>query len=82
MPTLDTEVGTTLLLLRRSQPEFDNLTFVNDLPDGRVFTAIRPGMTRGEADGGWAVTVRVAKYQYSGWATNRHLELEEGDDDE
>jgi Zn-dependent peptidase ImmA (M78 family) len=82
MPTLDTEVGTSLLLPRGAQPEFDNLTFVNDLPAGRVFTAIRPGMTRVEADGGWAVTVRVAKYQYSGWATNRHLEPEEGDEDE
>jgi Zn-dependent peptidase ImmA (M78 family) len=82
MPTLDTEVGTTLLLPRGSQPEFDNLLFVNDLPAGRVFTAARPGMARVEAEGDWAVTVRVAKYQYSGWATNRHLELEEGDDDE
>jgi hypothetical protein len=82
MTTLDTEVGTTLLLPRGSQPEFDNLTFVNDLPAGRVFTAVRPGMTRVEADGGWAVMVRVAKYQYSGWATNRHLEPEEGDHDE
>ncbi len=82
MPTLDTEVGATLLLPCGSQPEFDNLTFVNDLPAGRVFTAVRPGMTRVEADGGWAVTVRVAKYQYSGWATNRHLEPAEGDDDE
>ena len=82
MPTLDTEVGTTLFLPRGSQPEFDNLTFVNDLPSGRVFTAVRPGMTRVEADGGWAVMVRVAKYQYSGWSTNRHLEPEEGDDDE
>jgi Zn-dependent peptidase ImmA (M78 family) len=82
MPTLDTEVGTMLLLPRGSQPEFDNLLFVNDLPAGRVFTATRPGMTRVEAEGDWTVTVRVAKYQYSGWATNRHLEPEEGDDDE
>jgi hypothetical protein len=82
MPTLDTEVGTTLLLPRGSQPEFDNLTFLSDLPTGRAFTAIRPGITRVEAEGGWAVMVRVAKYQYSGWATNRHLEPEEGDDDE
>ncbi|HEV3143075.1 MAG TPA: ImmA/IrrE family metallo-endopeptidase [Gemmataceae bacterium] len=82
MPTLDTEVGTTLLLPRGSQPEFDNLTLVNEIRSGRVFTASRPGITRVEAGGGWAVTVRVAKYQYSGWATNRHLEPEEGDEDE
>lgn len=82
MPTLDTEVGTTLLLPRGSQSEFDNLAFVNDLPAGRVFIAVRPGITRVEAEGDWAVAVRIAKYQYAGWATNRHLEPEEGDDDE
>jgi IrrE N-terminal-like domain len=82
MPTLDTEVGTTLLLPPGSRPEFENLVHAGDLPTGRVFSAVRPGMTRVEADGGWAVTVRVAKYQYSGWSANRHLEPEEGDEDE
>lgn len=81
MPTLDTEVGTTLLLPPGSRPEFDNLTLAGDIPSGRVFTAVRPGMTRVEADDGWALTIRVAKYQYSGWSTNRHLEPEEGDDE-
>jgi Zn-dependent peptidase ImmA (M78 family) len=81
MPTLDTEVGTTLLLPAGSQPEFDNLTPVSDLPASRVFMAVRPGITRVEADRGWAVLVRVAKYQYSGWSTNRHLEPAEDDDE-
>ena len=81
MPTLDTEVGTTLLLPPGSEPEFDHLRLEGDLPLGRVFTPTRPGMTRVEAGGGWAVVVRVAKYQYSGWSTNRHLELEDGDDE-
>jgi IrrE N-terminal-like domain len=82
MPTLDTEVGTTLLLPAGSRPEFENLMHTGDVTAGRVFSAARPGMTRVEANGGWAVTVRVAKYQYAGWSTNRHLEPEEGDEDE
>jgi hypothetical protein len=82
MPTLDTEVGTTLLLPAGSRAEFENLRHDGDLPNWRVFCATRPGITRVEADGGWAVTVRIAKYQYSGWSTNRHLEPEEGDEDE
>ncbi len=81
MPTLDTEVGTTLLLPPGSEPEFDHLRLEGDLPLGRVFTPTRPGMIRVEARGGWAVVVRVAKYQYSGWSTNRHLVLEDGDDE-
>jgi hypothetical protein len=80
MPTLDTEVGTTLLLPLGSQPEFSNIVHAADLAIGRVFTAVRPGMTRVEAADGWAVTVRIARYQYSGWSTNRHLEPEDGDD--
>lgn len=81
MPTLDTEVGTILLLPPGSRSEFNHLRPDGDLPSGRVFTPTRPGMTRVEADGDWAVVVRIAKYQYSGWSSNRHLELEEGDDE-
>ncbi|MFO0824970.1 MAG: ImmA/IrrE family metallo-endopeptidase [Gemmataceae bacterium] len=80
LTTLDTEVGTSLLLPAESRPEFDILRQDADLPSGRLFTAIRPGMTRVEA-GTWAIVVCVAKYQYSGWSTNRHLELEDGDDE-
>jgi hypothetical protein len=82
MPTLDTEVGTTLMLPAGSRPEFDNVIHSGDLPKWRVFSAVRPGITRVVAGGGWAVTVRIAKYQYSGWSTNRHLEPEGGDEDE
>lgn len=80
-PTLDTEVGTSVLLPPKSQPEFTRiLEPVGEVPGGWLFTATRPGMTRVEADD-WSVTIRVARYQYSGWSTNRHLEPEEGDDD-
>lgn len=79
--TLDTEVGTTLLLPLGSRPEFPHLEHVADVTDGAIYQAVRPGMTRVEAAGGWAVVVRISRYQYSGWSTNRHLELI-GDDDE
>ena len=80
MTTLDTEVGTSLLLPAGSRSEFDLLRQDADLAGGRMFTAVRPGITRVEA-GSWAILVCVAKYQYSGWSTNRHLELEDGDDE-
>lgn len=80
-PTLDTEVGTSILLPIGSQPEFSHLLESSaEVVGGWLFTAVRPGITRVEA-GDWAVTIRVARYQYSGWSTNRHLEPEEGDDD-
>lgn len=81
MPTIDTEVGTTLLLPKGSEPEFTNIIPMIDLPAGRVFKAVRSGITRVEADDDWAANVRIARYQYSGWSTNRHLEPEEGDDE-
>jgi Zn-dependent peptidase ImmA (M78 family) len=81
MPTLDTEVGTTLLLPSGSRPEFPHLKHLIDVPWGSAYQAVRPGITRVEADAGWAIVVRVARYQYSGWSTNRHLETT-GDDDE
>lgn len=81
MPTLDTEVGTTLLLPPKSRPEFLHLEHVADLPAGSIFQAVRPGITRVENDAGRAIVVRISRFQYSGWSTNRHLELI-GDDDE
>ena len=81
MPTVDTEVGTTLLLPSGAKVEVPRLEHDGDVTDGSVFQATSPGLTRVEAEGGWAVLVRVARHQYSGWSTNRHLELT-GDDDE
>lgn len=81
MSTLDTDAGTTLLLPDGSEPEHDNLTHVADVPSGRIFLAVRPGLTRVEASGNWAVMVRIARFQYSGWSTNRHLEPADGDDE-
>lgn len=81
MSTLDTEVGTTLLLPSGSQSEFANLVHNGDTPSGRVFTATKPGITRVETSNDSALIVRIARYQYSGWSTNRHLEPAEDDDE-
>jgi Zn-dependent peptidase ImmA (M78 family) len=82
LPTADTEVGTHVLLPAGTEAEFDGLAPVADLPAGRLFLARRPGPVRAyDPSGTWAVVVRVARYQYVGWSQNRHLELEEGDDE-
>jgi Zn-dependent peptidase ImmA (M78 family) len=82
MPTADTEVGTRVLLPGGTEAEFDGLAFVADLPTGRLFVARRPGPIRVyDPAGSWAVMIRISRYQYVGWSQNRHLELEEGDDE-
>jgi Zn-dependent peptidase ImmA (M78 family) len=82
MPTADTEVGTHVLLPAGTEAEFDGLAPVAELPAGRLFLARRPGPVRVyDPSGAWAVVIRVARYQYVGWSQNRHLELEEGDDE-
>jgi Zn-dependent peptidase ImmA (M78 family) len=82
MPTADTEVGTHVLLPAGTEAEFDGLSLLTDLPAGRLFLAQRPGLVRAfDPSGAWAVVIRISRYQYVGWSQNRHLELEEGDDE-
>jgi hypothetical protein len=82
MPTADAEVGTHVLLPANSEAEYDWLAPVADLPAGRLFLARRPGPIRVyDSSGAWAVVIRVSRYQYVGWSQNRHLGLEEGDDE-
>jgi Zn-dependent peptidase ImmA (M78 family) len=80
LPTVDVEVGTHVLLPRGSNPEQAALEFVVDLPSGRLFKALRPGLVRVEAHGGeWAILVRISRYQYVGWSQYRHLEEIDGE---
>lgn len=81
MSTLDTEVGTTLLLPPGSRNELDIIQPVADIAGGRLFAAAKAGITRVESAQGWTVLVRVARYQYAGWSTYRHLESTEDDDE-
>ncbi|HEV3456478.1 MAG TPA: Zn peptidase, partial [Thermoanaerobaculia bacterium] len=83
MPTVDAEVGTHLLLPAHSKAESDALEQVADLAQGRLFAAKRPGIIRVHVPKTpWAVMVRVSRYQYAGLCEYRHLEPEEGDDEE
>ena len=82
LPTLDTEVGTGLLLPDGTVAENGNLTLAADTPRGPLFHAVRPGLTRVySADRSWAMLVRIMRHQYVGLSRYRHLALEEGDDE-
>lgn len=76
--TLDAEVKTLLLLPPGAEVAGDGLAFERDLPTGRLFRAVKPGIFQSSADG-WAVFIRVAPVQeheacgYVGLARYRHL---------
>lgn len=78
-PTLDAEVNTLLLLPRGTTVASGELAFERDLPTGRLFRAVKPGVFQASA-GDWAVFVRVAPVQnsescgYVGLAQYRHLD--------
>ena len=51
------------------------LTHERDLPDGRLFRTVRPGIVQVSADSGaWAAFIRIAPEAYVGLAQYRHLE--------
>jgi hypothetical protein len=74
-PTLDAEVGTLLLLPPGTDLSSPVATHLRDLPVGRLFRAIQPGLARAVVPGTpWAAFVRVSRAQYVGLAQYRHLE--------
>jgi len=76
-PTLDAEVETQLLLPAGSVAANDAIVPIRDLPGGRLFEAVRPGIARVTRPGSpWAVFARVARKEYVGLAEFRHLEDE------
>jgi Zn-dependent peptidase ImmA (M78 family) len=75
MPTIDAEVGSLLLLPTGAEAANDTITIEEDHPKGRLFKANRPGIVRVYCrDTGWAVFVRVSRYQFIGLSQYRHLE--------
>ena len=78
-PTLDAEVNTLILLPTGAMVTGGQFVFERDLPTGRLFRAVKPGICQATA-GDWAVFVRVAPvqknepYGYVGLAQYRHLE--------
>lgn len=74
-PTLDAEVKMLLLLPPGTETTGASIAHERDLPNGRLFRAVRPGIVQVSADGGaWAAFVRVAPEAYVGLAQYRHLE--------
>lgn len=75
LPTIDIEVGCQLLLPSKSEAANDVITVQEDLLSGRLFHAIRPGIVRVHCrDTGWAVFVRVSRFQFVGLSRYRHLD--------
>ncbi|HEY7326599.1 MAG TPA: ImmA/IrrE family metallo-endopeptidase [Gemmataceae bacterium] len=82
LPTVDTEVGTGLLLPAGTELEESAFATRLDTPRGRLFQVLRSGVTRAYSAGGkWAVMVRAMPHQYVGLARYRHLAREDGDDE-
>lgn len=74
-PTLDTEMGALLLLPPGVVVDAAMLMPERELPAGRLFRAVRAGITRVVIPGtSWAIYARVAPRQYVGLARFRHLE--------
>jgi len=74
-PTLDTEGGALLLLPANVVVDTTMLMPERDLPAGRLFRTVRPGITRVTIPGtSWATYVRVARRRYVGLTRYRHLE--------
>lgn len=74
-PTVDAEVRMLILLPSGAETTGAKLTHERDLPDGRLFRAVRPGIVQGSADSGaWTAFIRIAPEAYTGLARYRHLE--------
>lgn len=74
-PTLDMEVGTLVILPPNVVVDTTCLMPERDLPAGRLFRAIKVGITRVVIPGTtWATYARVSRPQYIGLAKYRHLE--------
>ncbi len=75
IPTIDAEVGSQLLLPNTAEAANETITFQEDIPNGCLFRATRPGIVRVYCrDTKWAVFVRVCRHQFVGLSQYRHLE--------
>lgn len=75
LQTLDAEVDHLLLLPLGSEAEGRVLEIRADLPSGRLFRAVRPGLAYVRTSGGgWEVLTRVSPREYLGASRNRHEE--------
>jgi Zn-dependent peptidase ImmA (M78 family) len=73
--TLDMEEGALLLLPSSVFVDATILMPISELPTGKLFRAVKAGITRAAIPGtSWATYVRVTRRQYIGLARYRHLE--------
>ncbi len=81
--SIDTEVGTGVLLPAGTEAEGAALAGPVDTPRGRLYTAVAPGTARVFLpDGSWAAFIRVMQDKYRGLSRYRHFPREEGDEDD
>jgi Zn-dependent peptidase ImmA (M78 family) len=75
MPTIDTEVGSLLLLPTGTEAADETITLEKNHPKGHLFKANRPGFVQVCCrNTKWAIFVRVSRYQFIGLSQYRHLE--------
>ena len=83
LSTLDTEVGSQILLPADTAAEGSVLATEADLPAGRLFRVTKPGIARvHSANAGLAIFVRASRTQYVGLSRFRHLEDVDNDDED
>lgn len=82
LSSVDTEVGTGVLLPAGTEAETPILTDAIDTPRGRLFMASEPGLTRVfTAVGKWAAFIRIMPDKYHGLSRYRHFSREYDDDE-
>ena len=76
---IDVEMSDLVFVQGRPTLEGDCLAQVQDVRDGRLFSARQPGIGKFCNGGGWSAFVRVSRRAFAGRSIFRHLE--EGDDE-
>jgi Zn-dependent peptidase ImmA (M78 family) len=79
LATVDAEVGNRVLLPAGVTSESDQIELIEQMPNGNLYRALRPGLARAANGTDWGVVVRVSRFQYAGLAQYRHLEETSGD---
>jgi Zn-dependent peptidase ImmA (M78 family) len=79
LATVDAEVGNRVLLPTGVTADSDQIELTEQMQNGNLYRALRPGRARAAIGTDWGVVVRVSRFQYAGLAQYRHLEETSGD---
>ncbi|MXW20560.1 MAG: ImmA/IrrE family metallo-endopeptidase [Gammaproteobacteria bacterium] len=75
--TIDAEVEMLILLPSETNVVDNSIVRVKDLNAGRLFRAVRPGISQASSKNGeWNAFIRVARQAYVGLAQYRHLQAD------